>query len=146
MRKLTLLFIAIVLAACSMVQSEIQRNWQKWQDAKISHYRYNLSVGCFCELNPDMPLVIEVKNDQVVSMEYQSGKQLDANDRELFEKYATIDGIFSELDANILGKADEVVTTYDPTYGFPAKVNADFIKEAIDDERTLMVSNFVKLP
>jgi hypothetical protein len=144
MRKLTLLFITLVLAACSMGKSEIQRNQQKWQDAKISHYRYNLFVGCFCTASELM--IVEVQDDKVVSMEYQSGKEINATDRDLFEKYATIDRIFSELETNINGKADEVNVTYDVTYGFPTKVNIDFIKNAVDDEVALTVSNFEKLP
>jgi uncharacterized protein DUF6174 len=147
MRKLTYLFIALALSACSMGgKSEIQRNQQKWQDAGISHYRYNLFVGCFCVFNEDMPLVVEVQDGKVISMEYQSGKEIEATSRELFDQYATIERIFSELEADIHGKADEVTVTYDPTYGFPTKVNIDFIKKAIDDEVALTVSNFEKLP
>src|SRR5512147_821726 len=89
MRKLTLLFIALVLTACSMgSQSATQRNQQKWQDSGISHYRYNLFVGCFCVFSQDMPLVVEVQGGKVVSMEYKSGNEIDPSSRELFEKYA----------------------------------------------------------
>ncbi len=147
MRKLTLLFVALVLSACSLAgKSEIQQNQQKWQDSGISHYRYNVFVGCFCVFNEDMPLVIEVQDGKVVSMEYQSGKEIEASNRALFDKYATMDRIFSELEADLNGKADEVTVTYDPTYGFPTKVNIDFIKNAVDDEVALTVSNFEKLP
>lgn len=147
MRKLIFIFMALFLAACSMgSQTEIERNKEKWRDANVSHYRYNLFVGCFCVFSQDMPLVIEVKDGEVVSMEYQNGNEIDATSRELFEKYATIDRIFSELEKDVNGEADEVVVTYDPTYGFPAEVNIDFIKNAIDDELALTVSNFEKLP
>ena len=147
MRKLILIFIVFVLAACSMgSQTEIERNKEKWQDANISHYRFNLFVGCFCVFSQDMPLVIEVQNGEVVSMEYQSGKEIDAGSRELFDRYATIDRIFAELEKDLNGEADEVVVKYDPTFGFPTEVNIDFIKDAIDDEQALTVSNFEKLP
>ncbi len=147
MRKPIYLFIALVLTACSLGgKSEIQRNQQKWQDSGILHYRYNLFVGCFCGFNEDMPLVVEVQNGKVVSMKYQNGKEVEASNHELFDQYATIDLIFSELEADINGKADEVTVAYDPTYGFPAKVNIDFIKKAVDDEVALTVSNFEELP
>jgi hypothetical protein len=147
MRKPILIFIALILTACSLGgKTEIERNKEKWQDAGISHYRYNLFVGCFCVFSEDMPLVVEVKDGEVVSMEYQSGNEIDASSLELFEKYATIDRIFAELETNIYGKADEVTVKYDPTYGFPAEVSVDFIKEAIDDELALRISNFEKLP
>ncbi|MGB8980715.1 MAG: DUF6174 domain-containing protein [Anaerolineales bacterium] len=147
MRKLVLIVSAFALAGCSLgSQTQIERNRQKWQDANISHYRFDLFVGCFCVFNEDMPLAIEVKDGQVVSMEYQSGNEIDPTNRELFDKYATIDRIFTELETNIDGKADEVTVKYDPAYGFPAHINVDFIKEAIDDELALSVSNFEKLP
>jgi hypothetical protein len=147
MRKLIFVFIALALAACSLgSQTEIERNKEKWQAANILHYRFNLFVGCFCVFSQDMPLVIEVQNGEVVSMEYQSGKEIDAGNRELFDRYATIDRIFAELEKDLNGEADEVVVKYDPTFGFPTEVNIDFIKDAIDDELALTVSNFEKLP
>lgn len=147
MKKLIFIFMALALAACSMgSQTEIERNREKWQEAGISHYRYNLFVGCFCVFNEDMPLVIEVRNGEVVSMEYQSGNEIDASNRELFEKYATVERIFSELETDLNGEADEVLVKYDSTYGFPTEANIDVIKEAVDDELMLTVSNFEKLP
>jgi uncharacterized protein DUF6174 len=94
----------------------------------------------------DMPLIIEVMDGKVVSMEYQTGNPIDASSRELFERYATIDRIFSELEADLAGAADEVTVTYDPTYGFPTDVTIDMVKEATDDELYLTISDFEALP
>ena len=147
MRKLLLTFIVLALAACSMGnQTEIEGNQEKWRDANISHYRFNLSIGCFCVFSQDMPLVIEVMDGKVVSMEYQSGNAIDATSREFFDKFTTIDWIFSELEADLAGAADEVTAAYDPTYGFPVDVTIDYVKEAIDDELYLTVSGFEALP
>src|SRR5690349_8212347 len=108
MKKLILIVMALVLAACASAnalgnQSEIEQNQGKWQDANISHYRYNLSISCFCVFTQDMPLVIEVKDGKVVSMEFQSGKEIDQSLLELFNKYATIDRVFAELKADLNG-------------------------------------------
>jgi hypothetical protein len=152
MRKLLLVLMTLVLAACTAVgnamgsQSEIEKNKEKWQDANISHYRYQLFLSCFCAFNEDMPLIIEVQDGEVVSMEFQSGNEIDPSLLELFDKYATIDGIFSELEADINGAADKVIVEYDPTYGFPTKADIDFVEEAIDDELYLTLSNFEQLP
>jgi len=152
MKKLLFIFLTLALAACSAVgnamgsQSEIEQNREKWQNANISHYRYHLSITCFCVFSQDMPLVIEVQDGEVVSMEFQSGNEIDASSRELFEKYATIDRLFTELEADINGAADEVTVKYDPTYGFPTEVTIDFVKEATDDELYLSLSNFEALP
>ena len=114
MKKLLFIFLTLILAACTAAgnapgsQSEIEQNKEKWQDANISHYRYHLSITCFCIFSQDMPLIIEVQDGEVVSMEFQSGNEIDANSRELFEKYATIDRLFTELEADLNGAADEV--------------------------------------
>lgn len=152
MRKLLFIFMALALAACSAVagaagnQSEIDQNKEKWLDANISHYRYHVTLSCFCAFNEDMPLIIEVQDGEVVSMELQSGKEIDPNLLELFNKYATIDRIFAELEADLNGAADKVTIEYDATYGFPTKADIDFIENAIDDELYLTVSNFEALP
>jgi hypothetical protein len=147
MRKLIYIFIALALAACSMGNpSELERNLQKWQDTNISHYRFSLFIGCFCVFSQDMPLNIEVQDGKVVSMEYQSGKAIEESNRELFRRYETIDQIFSELEKDLNGEADEVVVAYDSTYGFPAQATIDFVKDAADDEITLNISGFEKLP
>jgi hypothetical protein len=93
-----------------------------------------------------MPLILEVRDGQVVSMEFQSGKAIDPSLTELFDKYATIDRIFAEIDAGLNGAADEVIAKYDPTYGFPTEVTIDVEKQATDDELYLTLSNFEKLP
>ena len=153
MRKLLFLFtlMAVVLTACaagvaSGSQTEIGQNKEKWQNANISHYRYELFISCFCAFNEDMPLIIEVQDGKVVSIEFQSGKEIDPSLMELFKKYETIDLLFAELEAGLNGAADEVTVKYDPTYGFPTEATIDVVKEAIDDELYLTISNFEQLP
>ncbi|HUF00028.1 MAG TPA: DUF6174 domain-containing protein [Anaerolineales bacterium] len=151
MKKLFFIVMALILTACSVgnalgSQSEIEQNKEKWQDANISHYRYYLSISCFCIFSQDMPLVIEVQDGEIVSMEYQSGKEIDPANLELFEKYATIDRLFAELEADMNGEADKVMVEYDSTYGFPTQVTIDFVEEATDDELYLTISNVEELP
>ena len=145
MKKLTLLILVFILAAYSAgAPSEFDRNLQKWVDAGISHYRFSPFIGCFCPFGQDMPLTIEVQNNQAVSMTYSDGTRVPDDDPQyaFFDKYATIDRIFSELESGLEGEADEVTAVYDTTYGYPTQVNFDFIKNAIDDELGLTVSNF----
>jgi hypothetical protein len=152
MKKLTLLLIAIVLTACSAMQSatepasDFDRAREKWQDANISHYRFNLAISCFCVFIQDMPLVIEVNDGEVVSMEFQSGNEIDPTFLELFQRYATIDKIFEELEKDLGGEADVVTVEYDETHGFPTMVTIDFVEEAADDELYLTISEFEALP
>ncbi len=152
MKNLILVVMTLILAGCAAMgnalgtQSEIEQNKEKWQDAGISHYRFHLFVGCFCVFTQDMPLLIEVQDGKVVSMEYQSGKEIDPSLMDLFNKYATIDRIFAEVEAGLNGAADNVVVKYDPKYGFPTEVTIDFEQQAADDEVYLTLSNFEALP
>ena len=148
MKKILLSIFIFVLAACSTGGSEVSRNHQKWNDANIQHYRFELSIGCFCPFRDQMPITVEVLNGKVVSMTGKDGKLVEATDPnyEYFASYATIDLLFSELEKDLGGKADEVTVTYDPTYGFPATVTIDFIKNAADDELYLSAKGFEKLP
>ena len=83
MKKLLLLVLAVVLSGCATIanagepKSEVQQAREKWQNANISHYQFKLFLGCFCVFSQDMPLNIEVKDGQVVSMQFQSGKEID---------------------------------------------------------------------
>src|SRR5512144_858641 len=103
MKKLLLLVLAIVLSGCAAIakavppKSEVEQARDKWQAASISHYRFDLALGCFCAFSQDMPLVIEVKDGQVVSMKYQSGKEIEAGNLEYFQRFATMDRLLDEI-------------------------------------------------
>ena len=136
MKKIILLLLAFILTACSFgVPSELDKNRQTWQDAGVTHYRFLLHIGCFCAFRDQMPLTVEVQNGEIVSMIYADGTLVDKADPnyETFSQHATIDRIFSELEAGLKGDADEVTVTYDSTHGFPSEIYFDYIKAAADD-------------
>ncbi|MEP0804443.1 MAG: hypothetical protein HRF47_03075 [Chloroflexota bacterium] len=149
MKKMTLLLLALILAACSAIGgSELSRNQAKWQEAGITHYRFQLNVGCFCLFRSQMPLTIEVKDGEIVSMTDVNGEAFPMDDpmSELVMKHATIDRLFSELGSDSVQKADRLTISFDPTYGFPVEAAIDFIELAADDELYLSVSGFEPLP
>ena len=158
MKKLLLLVLALVLSACTGIanagepKSEVQQARDKWEAANISHYRFNVHISCFCVFVENMPLVVEVNNGEVVSMEYSTGNEIDPQLLELFNRYATIDKLFDGLKSGFdfagddQGPADKVTVEYDATNGFPTKIDIDFVEEAIDDELYLSISGFEALP
>ena len=145
MKKLILIAFVFILAACSFgTKSELARNQEKWQNANITHYRFNLSVGCFCVFRSNMPLSIEVKDGQIVSMKFSDGADVNENDRAIFEQYAPLEKLF-DFTSQQMKSADEVKVTYNATYGFSEDVSIDAIKQATDDELYLNVSGFEAL-
>ena len=149
MKKLTLLLLALILAACTAGGgTELSRNQSKWQDANITHYRFDLSVSCFCLFRSQMPMTVEVQNGEIVSMIDVNGEAFPMDDpmSELVMKHATIDRLFSELGSDSVQEADHLTVSYDSTYGFPVEVAIDYIELAADDELYLSVSAFEPLP
>ena len=148
MKKFLLVALAVILAACSAGGSEFSRNREKWQDANITHYRMELNISCFCAFRDQMPLTVEVRDGQIVSMAAADGTLvLDTDPNyEFFSPHATIDLLFAELDAALNGGADSVTATYDATYGFPTEIGIDFDQEMADEEMYYSISGFEALP
>jgi hypothetical protein len=148
MKSHILITLAFLLAACSAGGSELSRNQQKWDDANISHYRFELNIGCFCPFRSQMPLAVEVRDDQIISMIGADGTIILDTDPNyaFYSEYATIDSLFTKLGSDSIQKADQVAVKYDSTYGFPTEINIDFIKNAVDDELYLGASGFEQLP
>ena len=144
MKKIVFALLTIILAACSFTaSSEYDQNLGKWQDAKITHYRYTLSIGCFCAFREDMPVTVEVLNGEIVSIISANGSPMDSTNPAYssVEYYATMDRLFTQL-KSALDEADEVAAVYDSTYGFPTSISIDQIKDAVDDELFITVENF----
>jgi hypothetical protein len=148
MKKILLITLALILAACSAGGSEYSRNRQTWADANITHYRFELNIGCFCAFRDQMPLSVEVLDGQIVSMIGADRTVILDTDPNypFFAEHATIDGLFTKLEAALNGEADQVAVTYDSIYGFPVDIQIDQIKEAVDDVLYLSVANFEPLP
>jgi len=142
MKKIIMFALVFVLSACSLgAKSELQTNQDKWEKSGITHYRFDLFIGCFCAFRDKMPLHIEVKDGEVVSISYVDGTPAPTDD-EFFNRFATFERIFLDLQSGPASEADEITVEYDPTYGFPTIVNVDQIKLAMDDEYHLTVSSF----
>ncbi|MDX1378394.1 MAG: DUF6174 domain-containing protein [Anaerolineales bacterium] len=149
MKKIILLLLTLILAACSgSGNTDLSRNQSKWQDAGIEHYRFELGVGCFCPVGDIMPMTVEVLNGEVVSIVDVNGDVYPSTHpmSGFILRYATIERIFSELNSESVQEADKLTVSYDSTYGFPSEVSIDFIELAADDELYLSVSAFEPLP
>ena len=149
MKKIIPLILSLVLAACSAVGSEFDRNRTTWKNSGIAHYRFGLTLGCFCPFQDKMPLSIEVNQGEIVSIAGPDGKEISKDDvnYQLFADYGTIDRIFEKLDGAMDDKqAGDIIVKYDPTFGIPTEASIDYIKLAMDDEIYVTVSGFEKLP
>jgi hypothetical protein len=144
MKKQTLLsailILALTLSACG-AKSELGKNREKWEALGVKHYRFELTISCFCPFMDVIPVTVEVKDGKIVSMTDASGQPLKDEFAQTFEEAATVEGLFAIAEENI-ANADEIEVTYDAQYGFPASIVVDRIKLAVDDEISYHVSAF----
>ena len=141
------LFFALVLmlSACGG-GSAFQQNQEKWEGQNIDHYQFTVAVSCFCPF-ANVEVTYEVQNGQVVSQSVQSSPDNPVDEAQVsdfYQSYNTIEKVFDYV-GEAVRDADETTIEYDPTYGFPTDISIDWIKQAIDDEMYLTISNFEPL-
>jgi hypothetical protein len=140
LKRLAVALVIISLVACT-ARSTFQENRQKWASQAVTHYRFQLSMVCLCPWNDILPVTVEVKDGQVVSMVDKDGQPIPSNFANSFNQVATVDKMFDVLDSAI-DKADSVKVEYDPLYGFPKSIQIDYIKAAMDDEISYYIAGF----
>ena len=140
------LFVSL-LAACSGFgpKSELEVNREKWTNQNVSHYRFNLHIGCFCAFRDKMPLVIEVNNGEIISITDANGATPSAQEMEWYQEYSSIEKVFAYLQ-KASQEADKSEIAFDSETGIPTQIHIDWIELAMDDEMSLTISNFEKLP
>jgi FlaG/FlaF family flagellin (archaellin) len=127
---------------------QLDASLQKWQAQNISHYRMHVNIGCFCPFFDRMPVTVEVRDGQVLSVTDSQGQPVGADDPiRAFgnEQLMTIEGVFAYA-REALQTADKTEITYDPALGYPVSLNIDRIEMAIDDEMSVLISAFEVLP
>ncbi|HET6846991.1 MAG TPA: DUF6174 domain-containing protein [Anaerolineales bacterium] len=120
----------------------------RWQSQGLTHYQMKLSIGCFCPFFDRMPLAVEVRDGQVVSVVDSQGQPVAADDpirSSGNEPLLTIDGVFAAA-RDYIRTADEVKIAYDPFLGFPSSMSIDQIKRAMDDELSVTIQDVKALP
>ncbi len=135
------LLIIFWLVACNTNDNrkidELNRNIDKWQSFAITDYQLTTRKVCFCLITE--PVVVIVKDSQVEEAFFAiSGEYL--TEEEMSEA-RTIDTHFA-LARNAIINADRVTVEYDPVYGFPTVIDADFYEDAVDDEITYTINDF----
>jgi hypothetical protein len=115
----------------------------RWQRTRATNYQYELTVSCFCAHRGTYRLT--VRNDRVVRV--QPRDALPPGPRTLGE---SVDGLFARV-AAALGhespesRADRVIVSYDPAYGYPVRIDIDWDKDAVDDEASYRATSYVPL-
>jgi hypothetical protein len=137
--------VVLILSACAG-SSAFQQNQAKWEARNIDHYRFTVAVSCFCPF-ANVEVTYEVQNGQVVNQSVQSSSDNpvdEAQVRDFYQSYNTIEKVFDYV-GEAVRDADETTIEYNQNFGFPTDVSVDWIKQAVDDEIYLTITNFEPL-
>ena len=127
---------------------ELDQQNARWQSQGLTNYQMKLGIGCFCPFFDRMPLTVEIRAGQVLSVTDSQGQPVSADDpirSSGNEQLLTIDGVFAYA-RDAIQDADEVRIAYDPALGYPASMSIDQIKLAMDDELSVTIHDVNALP
>ncbi len=137
-----LVFCTLLLGACNdegdPQQEALNENRAKWNDAGVSSYVFQLARSCFCLV--EEPIVVTVTNGVVTSAFFTPSGVMLAQDR--MASLRTVDGFFGFVQEAIDRDVDELVVSYDATYGFPDDIFVNEGFELADDEISYNITNF----
>jgi hypothetical protein len=132
------------LAACDSVtgvddlareQSELERNWDRFQRNAPLSYSYTVRVSCECSSDVTRPVTVWVDRGSVEYLFYEDdGRAVPFSYANWFP---SIEQLFDEIQYAIDNRADYIDVDYDFTYGFPTNVYIDYDRRAFDDEYSL---------
>ncbi len=142
MRQISLgLLLFLLFSGCSIFSSsdnkELDDARARWTRAGISDYNFVFTITCFCVETGTFD--VEVQNNIVVHVTSLPDSEMVGN-----EVGKTIGDLFGILAEAYARNADQVTVSYDPALGFPTSIALDYIAEAIDDEVSYGVENFVR--
>ena len=114
----------------------------RWDAAGIRDYSFDVDVICFCTISGRFHVVVKDGTPAEVTME--DGNAVDIEHFDFFE--FTIPGVFALIEEwNGGASPDDVVAAFDPELGYPVDIRIDAISEAVDDEVTVVISNFAEM-
>jgi hypothetical protein len=129
------------------IKLQVQR--EKWASRRISHYRFDLTVGCpdLClHLMYHMPVTIEVKDGKIISMIDANVVVGDAWLKENLQDIGTVERLFDRIQKDTVD-AEQVYSSYDEEYGFPSSIHICPRRGLCDYEMTsYKITNFEVLP
>ncbi len=137
-----LLAVAGTVAGCDDPVDERMRRLDAgratWAASAPRDYAFEYRRSCFC---PFVRTVrVEVGSGSIVRViDVESSEPIP---EERFDDFPTIEELFVELDQLIRGDPHLLEVEYDPTFGFPARVQVDIEERVADEEFSYTVTGF----
>ena len=121
------------------VLAELAEAEAQWEATGVTSYRFRVEKRCFCPEERRGPFQVVVRSGEVVEATREGGALAEFAPTHLF----TVAGLFEAVER--YAYSDQIVVTYDKDLGFPLLIDADPVRTAIDEEQTIVVSDFTVL-
>ena len=132
------------LAACDSVtgtddlsraQSELDRNWNRFERSAPLSYSYTVRVSCDCPSEITRPVVVCVDRGSIEFQYYEdTGRPVPLS---ISNSFPSAEQLFDAIQDGIDRRADRIDVQYDFTYGYPTSVYIDYDRRVSDEELSL---------
>lgn len=114
----------------------------RWNALGSQSYRYELNRSCFCLLG-GRAMTVTVQAGSVTAAEFQdSGTGVEAA---LLSYVPTVADLFDLIEDALDRKASYFSAVYDPSYGYPTRIEIDYSSSAADDELAISARDLLPL-
>ncbi len=151
-------FLFCLLSACSSEIKQNNENWKtqleenraKWLGQHITHYRFSLSLPFSSNNYGRMPMAVEVKDGEVISVIDAHGVIVSPKDDAATASYYpdafTIAGLFSIADHIFRDNPPSINVSYDSSLGYPVTIWVDPFTEPCCQDYSYEVRDLQVLP
>jgi hypothetical protein len=143
-----LLATTLLGSACSDVTgpddpgSQLALARTRWASAGISSYRYTISRSCECLPESAGPVVVEVREGQIIDRRYETGAAVSPQYADVF---TSVPGLFDLITVALTAPAASLSVRYHPEIGYPESIAIDWVAGAVDDEISYRITGFMAL-
>lgn len=114
----------------------------RWRTLGSQSYTYDVNRSCFCLLGGRL-MTVTVQAGQVTEAEFQdSGRGVETA---LLSYVPTIADLFDMIEDALNRNASYFAATYDPSYGYPTRIEIDYSSSAVDDEVAISARDLLPL-
>lgn len=118
----------------------LDANRQKWEAANLSSYELRYQKVCECHREMPSDTIVTVDRGEIVGVRFDREDFLDEVPvpPERYEWFRTIDDLFA-LVAGALEREAVVRVSYEPEFGYPARIYIDYVQDMVGEEVELHV-------
>jgi len=123
-------------------RDSLEASRARWNALGSQSYSYEVNRSCFCLLG-GRPMTVTVQAGTVTAAEFQdSGAGVEAA---LLSYVPTIADLFDVIEDALDRKASYFSAVYDPSYGYPVRIEIDYSSSTADDEVAISARDLLPL-